>query len=79
MKLKLDREHLTQSQIAALMAVDERTLRRWEAEYPDGRRLPRNADGTYHFDAVFWWAVANKVTVNRSQQSNARRGRRLPR
>jgi hypothetical protein len=57
---ELDGERLMQQQLAWLLNVDVRTLRRWETEHRDKMGFPRNRDGTYHFQAVMWFLAANK-------------------
>lgn len=60
-----DSDRLTQQQAARLLAVDTRTLRRWEAEHREKHGFPRNEDGSYHFRALYWWAIANGIRPRR--------------
>jgi hypothetical protein len=58
---ELDFERVQQADLAAILRVDARTLRRW-AEMGGGEQgLPRNADGTYHLQAVLWWMRASGI------------------
>lgn len=54
-------ESLTQIEAAQLLNVDQRTLRRWHAEAPDGHGPPRNSDGSYHWPALMWWRDAQRL------------------
>lgn len=47
---------MPQTDVATLLEVDRKTVRRWESE----RGLPRNSDGSYNWPAVMWWAIAMK-------------------
>ncbi len=60
-----DSERLSQQQAAEIFNVDVRTLRRWEVEHREKFGFPRNADGTYHFGALFWWYMANQKQLGR--------------
>lgn len=45
---------VTQRALAAMIAVDERTIRRWSDDVEN--RMPRNDDGTYNAPvALAWW------------------------
>jgi hypothetical protein len=69
----LDRERLSQRQLAAILGTSRRTLLNWQEAHRDTKRpMPRNADGSYHLDAVTYWMMVAKVQVDRSQQLNAR-------
>jgi hypothetical protein len=49
----LDRERLSQRQLAAILGTSRRTLLNWQEAHRDTKRpMPRNADGSYHLDAV---------------------------
>lgn len=63
-----DFDRMDQRTAALLLSVDERTLRRWHVEYEDGFKPPRNADGSYNWNALRWWQIALRLRkgANRS-------------
>jgi hypothetical protein len=56
-----DFERMDQRTTAALLSVDERTLRRWHVEREGIWEPPRNRDGTYHLQALLWWQRALRL------------------
>lgn len=54
-RTKLDGERLSQKDLAELISVDERTLRRWGTDDGPRAAVPRNRDGTYNLAAVILW------------------------
>jgi hypothetical protein len=73
-------ERLSQKDAALVMGVDVRTLRRWEEEPPDGVcPLPRNADGTYHIQALsLWRQLMSVLGHNLGEVARYRAGPRHP-